>query len=414
MKRVVIIGGGIAGLCSAYYLVKEGHQVTVVDKNDITSGASFINAGYIVPSHIISLAAPGMISQGLKWMFNPTSPLYIKPRLDLDFFRWALHFRKSATVKNVEKCVPVLKDINLRSRALYEEMLSSLDFKFHYENNGLLMVYRSSKAEEEELQLAERAQKEGLEVSQLSGTELRKLQPTFKDDVKGAVYFKCDSHCTPNEFMLALKKWLEDKGVKFELGQEVEHIIAGNGRIKAVETKSNFIWGDEFVLAAGSWTSSLAKTVGLNIPIQGGKGYSMNVHRPTGISIPAILSEAKVAVTPMDGFVRFAGTMEFSGNNSVIRKNRVQSIGDAVQKYYSDVKLTEEEQEAAVSGLRPVSPDGLPFIGRSKVYPNLTVASGHAMMGWSLGPATGKLVSELIGDRKPFMDLAPFRVERFH
>lgn len=388
--------------------------MTVVDKNNITGGASFINAGYIVPSHFISMAAPGIITKGLKWMLNSSSPFYVKPRLDLEFFKWAIHFRKSATFQNVEKCVPVLKNINLKSRDLFEEMLDSMDFKFHYENKGLLMVYKTYKAEEEELHLAERAAKEGLEVSQVSKQELKELQPAFNDEVKGAINYLCDSHSTPNDFMNSLHQWLRNNGVKFELGQEVEKLNVFQGKIKEVNIGPKLISGDEFVLAAGSWTSSLARSLGLKIPIEGGKGYSMNVYRPTGITLPAILTEAKVAVTPMDGFVRFAGTMEFSGNNTLIRKNRVEAIDKAVQNYYSEIKLNEQEKEAAVSGLRPVSPDGLPFIGRSEAYSNLTVASGHSMMGWSLGPATGKLVSEILGNRKPFMDISPFRVERFN
>lgn len=414
LKKVVVIGGGIIGLCSAYYLVKQGHQVTVIDKNDITGGASFINAGYVVPSHFISLAAPGMISQGLKWMLNSSSPFYIKPRIDIDFFRWAMHFKRSATAENVERNVPILKNINLESRALYEEMLSSLDFKFHYENKGLLIVYRTSRAEAEELHLAERAVKEGLEVLQLSRKELQALQPGFSEAVMGATYYKSDSHTTPDQFMLSLKEWLVNNGVRFVLGEEINDIRTSQGKIDFLESSSKIFGGQEFVLATGSWTSSIARILGLSIPIQGGKGYSMNVRRPTGIMIPAILTEAKVAVTPMEGFVRFAGTMEFSGNNTVIRKNRILSIDTSIGKYYKDVRLSDEEINSAVSGLRPVSPDGLPFIGKSSKFSNLTVAAGHAMMGWSLGPATGKLVAEVIGKEKPFLDLTPFCVDRFH
>lgn len=413
MKKVVIVGGGISGLCSAYYLVKEGFQVTVIDKNDITSGASFVNAGYIVPSHIISLAAPGMISKGLKWMFDSSGPFYIKPRMDLEFFRWALNFRKAATLDNVERSIPVLKEINLQSRDLYEELISSLDFKFHYSQEGLLMAYKTAKAEEEELKVAERVLNAGLDVRQLSKEELKKLQPGFSDEVKGAVHYTCDRHMTPNHFMHSLKSWLNEKGVKFELNQEVRKVVTHKNDIIAVETRERIFEADEFVLAAGSWTSALAKSLKLNIPIQGGKGYSMDVHRPTGITVPAILVEAKVAVTPMDGFVRFAGTMEFSGNNSLIRTNRVEAIAESVKKFFSDFELTGEETKSAVSGLRPVSPDGLPFIGKSSKFGNLTIAAGHAMMGWSLGPATGKLVTQLIKDEQPMLDLAPFRPERF-
>ena len=414
MKHVVIIGGGISGLCSAYYLVKEGYQVKVLDKNDFTKGASFINAGYIVPSHFISMAAPGMINKGLKWMLNSSSPFYIKPRFDAEFFKWALHFKRASTAQRVESSIPVLKGLNLKSRELYEEMLASTDFPFHYANDGLLMVYNSTEGEEEELKIAERAVTEGLEAEQLSNLELRRLQPAFSKDIIGAVHYKCDSHTTPQFFMANLKKWLEEKGVEFYLQQEVRNIHTSHRRIVAVETQDRSFEAEEFVLAAGSWTQDLAKSLGLNIPIQGGKGYSTNVYRPLDISIPAILVEAKVAVTPMDGLTRCAGTMVFSGNNSIIRKNRVEAIANAVSTYYPQIKVSEEEKAAAVSGLRPVSPDGLPFIGRSRLFSNLTLGAGHGMMGWSLGPVTGKLIAQTITNQKPLLDTQALNPDRFH
>lgn len=414
MKKIIIIGGGISGLCSAYYLVKEGYQVSVIDEGDISTGASFINAGYLTPSHFIPLAEPGMISKGLKWMLKSSSPFYVKPRFDMDFFRWAWYFKKAATAENVEKAIPVLKEINLRSRDLFDEMLESLDFEFHYERKGLLMVYKKPEYEAHEIKLAERAAIEGLEVKTLSKQELKAIQPGFANDVIGAVHYECDAHTTPSYFMKNLKTWLRDKGVDFILNQKVTKLGVDKNRITFVQTSEDTFEADEFVLAAGCWTSSLAKSLNLNIPIEGGKGYSINVSRPTGVSMPAILVEAKVAVTPMKDFTRFAGTMEFSGNNAIVRKPRVEAIANSVKNYYTNVEITDQEKAAAVSGLRPVSPDGLPFIGKSGVYKNLTVAAGHSMMGWSLGPITGKLVTQLISHQVPAVHLDPFKVERFH
>lgn len=401
-------------MCSAYYLVKEGFQVTIIDEGDISTGASFINAGYLTPSHFIPLAEPGMISKGLKWMLKNSSPFYVKPRFDLDFFKWAWHFKEAATAAKVERAIPVLKEINLKSRDLFDEMLESLDFDFHYERKGLLMVYKNPKSETHEIKLAERAAIEGLEVKNLSKEELKKIQPGFADDVMGAVHYECDAHTTPTYFMKNLKTWLESKGVIFILNQKVTEIRSDKNRIAFVQTSKGTFEADEFVLAAGCWTSSIAKSLNLVIPIEGGKGYSINVARPTGVTLPAILVEAKVAVTPMKDFTRFAGTMEFSGNNAVIRKPRVTAISDSVKSYYKDIEITEQEKAAAVSGLRPVSPDGLPFIGKTAMYKNLTVAAGHSMMGWSLGPITGKLVTQLISKQALSVDIDPFKVERFH
>ncbi len=413
MKKVIVVGGGISGLCSAYYLVKEGYDVTILDQTDMTSGASFINAGYITPSHFIPLAAPGIITQGLKWMLNSSSPFYIKPRWDIEFFKWALLFKKSATASKVKKALPVLKELNLKSRSLYEELLASHDFDFHYERKGVLMAYCTDKAEHEEREVAEQAIKEGLEATILSKEKLQEIQPVLSDEVKGAVHYQCDAHMTPNHFMQQLKDWLLLQGVVFRLNQKVEGFTVKEQKIASLKTQSSIFEADEFVLASGSWTSKLASSLGLNIPIQGGKGYSMDVNRPTGITLPTILVDARMAVTPMDGFTRFAGTMEFSGNNNTIKKERVGALAKAVKAHYREVEIQLDELNKATSGLRPVSPDGLPYIGKTSKYKNLTIAAGHAMMGWSLGPITGKLVAQQVSGTKTLMDLSPLSPERF-
>ncbi|WP_019670548.1 NAD(P)/FAD-dependent oxidoreductase [Eudoraea adriatica] len=412
-KRIVIIGGGIAGLSSAYYLNKEGHQVTVIDKSDISAGASFVNAGYITPSHIIPLASPGMITKGIKWMFNSASPFYLKPRWDPDFFRWSWYFHKSSTQAKVAKAIPVIKDINILSRGLFEDIYSCGDLgQFQLENKGLLMLYKTDKAGEDELEVAQKARFLGLEVKSLNNAELKKLEPNVKLDVKGAIHYECDRHTTPTEFMPKMVKYLKGVGVELKTNEEVLEIATSAGLVTEIKTSKGFYNADEIVLAAGSWSGKISKQLAIKLPLQAGKGYSINVKRPTGISIPAVLMEAKAAVTPMQGFTRFAGTMEFSGINDIIRKERVEAIANAAKSYYPEIEISQNDKSNAKSGLRPVSPDGLPYIGRSKSYSNLVFATGHAMMGWSLGPATGKLVSEIIDGKNTAMDIKPFTPDR--
>ncbi len=412
MKKIIVIGGGITGLLSAYYLVKAGFEVRIIDKGDLASGASVINAGYIAPSHIISLASPGVITKGLKWMWNSSSPFYIKPQLDLQFFDWAWKFKRSSTKEKVEKAIPVLKVLNIKSRDLYEEILDTVNFKAHYEKKGLLTVYKTALAEKEEIQKAERIKKEGLDLEILSREEILKLQPVLREDIRGAVYYTCDSHSTPGDFVSKLIQWLKEHGVTFCLNEEVNALEVKGDKITSVKTNRNVYIADKFVLAAGSWTSPILGSLGIKIPVQGGKGYSIDVYRETGITIPTILAESKVGVTPMMGFTRFAGTMEFSGNNGIIRKKRVNAIANAAQAYFNNIQITEQERGSARSGLRPVSPDGLPFIGYTSAYDNLIIATGHAMIGWSLGAVTGKLVSQLVSGEDPVLDLTPFSVGR--
>ncbi|MBA6152882.1 NAD(P)/FAD-dependent oxidoreductase [Gelidibacter maritimus] len=411
-KEVIIIGGGIIGLCSAYYLHKAGHNVSIIDQSNLDMGASYVNAGFLSPSHFIPLSAPGVMRQGIKWMFNKSSPLYIKPRLDVDFMKWTLAFNKSCTAKHVNKSIPIIRDVTLLSQELYSSIKQDEGFQFQLENKGLLMLCQSERMLEEEVKVAELARQIGLEASEIGLDHLKKLQPNVQLNVKGATYYKCDSHMTPQEFMSDMKTYLKESRVAFFTNEKVSDFKMVNGYITSISTNIKNYRADEFVLAAGSWSSFLSKKLSLQLLLQAGKGYRVNTDQDTGISIPAILSEAKVAVTPMHGFTRFAGTMEIAGINQQINKARVNAIAHAVSKYYPEITLSQEDKNNAQSGLRPVSPDGLPYIGRSKKCFNLTIATGHAMMGWGLGPATGKLVSEVISNKKTSLNLDPFHPDR--
>jgi len=412
VKKVVVIGGGIVGLCSAYYLQKEGHEVTVIDKSDFTKGASYVNAGYITPSHIISLAAPGIITKGLKWMLNPASPFYVKPRLDPDFLKWGWAFKKSANKRKVASSIPVIKDINVFSRELYQEMKDSGDFNFHYEHKGLLMVYQNEKAGEEEWEVGKKAMSLGLKVENFSAKQVAKIQPDANLNVKGAVFYHCDAHTSPHDFMRDMLAYLKSVGVEILAEEEVKDIQVSNKSITKLITNKREVEADEFVMAAGSWTPLLSKKLGIRMLLQAGKGYRINVHRETGITLPTILIESKVAVTPMDGLTRLAGTMEIGGINHKINPVRVNAIAKAGEQYFEGLHITEEEKSEAQCGLRPVTPDGLPYVGKTEKCINLTIAAGHAMMGWSMGPATGKLVTEIISEQKPSLDLEPYNPSR--
>ena len=411
-KRVVVIGGGIVGLSCAYYLHKDGHEVTVIDKGSFNKGASYVNAGYITPSHFITLPSPGIISKGLKWMFNSASPFYIKPQLDSDFIKWAWKFKSFAKKAHVERSIRPLLDINLLSRELYEDLLSSEAFDFHYQHKGLLMAFKTDKAGEEEWKVAERGIREGLKVELLNQAQLQELEPNANLDVKGAVYFHSDAHMTPSNFMPQLLTYLKHEGVTIKAEETVLDLNLDKNCVTSIQTNKDHYNPDEVVLASGAWTQRLAKQLNLKIWIQAGKGYCINLKRPTGISIPTILCEAKAAATPMQGFTRFAGTMEIGGINHKVNPVRVNAIAQAAASYYKGLEITGEEKDTALCGLRPVSPDGLPYIGRTQNLKNVILATGHAMMGWSLGPATGKLVSEVINDTPSSVDLSAFHPDR--
>ncbi|RNL56131.1 NAD(P)/FAD-dependent oxidoreductase [Pedobacter jejuensis] len=411
MAKVLIIGGGIVGLSSAYYLHKKGFQVTVLDKSNVVDNCSLGNAGMIVPSHFVPLAAPGMISQGIRWMFDSKSPFYVRPSLNLNLVNWGLKFMKHATVKHVAAAAEPLRDLSLLSKKLYQDLASKPDFDFELTNNGILAFYKTEKAGEEEAHLAKRALELGLDMAVLNAAECKALQPELELDVLGAVHYRCDAHLYPGKLIKNLIQYLEQNGVKIMSNRAVDKIESDGSRITKVFT-GNEVWeADEFVLASGSWSPAIAKMINLNISLMPGKGYSFMEPEPKNrIIIPALLCEARVAITPMNGSIRYGGTMELDKINTRINMQRVKGIVESVPKYFPDLKPQLPAQDKIWYGFRPASPDGLPYIARSIEKKNLIVATGHGMMGLSLGPATGLLVSQIIANERAEISLDAFKL----
>ena len=413
MGKAIIIGAGIVGLSSAYYLQQSGWEVTILEKGDLSDNCSFGNAGMIVPSHFVPLAAPGMIEKGIKWMFDSKSPFYVRPSLNFDLAGWGLKFMKSANKEKAERAAVPLRDISLLSKDLYAGLTKDIG-DFGLTNNGILMLYKTDKVGEEELHIAEQARNLGLDVASLSAAEVQTLQPDLKLDVLGGIHYRCDAHLNPNQLMALMQKYLLAKGVKIIKNTEVTKIIHEKGKITSLLAGGKQYSANHYVLAGGSWSPEIAKRAGFKIPLMPGKGYSFLVDDTAkNMHIAALLCEAKVSVTPMGGKIRFGGTMEIDAVNDRININRVKGIVESIPKYFPGMHPALPETKDIWYGFRPCSPDGLPYLGNSKSLQNLTVATGHGMMGISLGPATGKLVSELINGQSPSMDINPFSANRY-
>ena len=236
----------------------------------------------------------------------------------------------------------------------------------------------------------------------------------MKVNVRGGVYFPGDAHLTPQLLVNQLISYLREKGVEFKTTTRVANFVTENNSIKVIETERNEFTFDEVIIATGSWSGQVAAKLGISIPMQAGKGYSFTLQNvEKNVRIPSIFLEARVAITPMGNTLRFGGTMEISGVDHSINMNRVRGIVNSIPKYYPDMKVAMPEKENVWHGLRPCSPDGLPYIGRSKQIKNLVFATGHSMMGLSLGPGTGKLISEIINRENTSIDIKPFNPERF-
>ena len=414
-KKVIVIGGGIIGYCTAWYLTGSGHEVTILERSRADDSPSYNNAGMVVPSHFIPLASPGIIKKGLVWMLRADSPFYIKPRLDASLIRWCWQFYRHANSRHVRRAAPLLAEMNQLSRCLFQEITDGLDARVNFKSAGLLMLYATHKGEEEEKETAKVAASLGIEAKNLNNSELNELDSNISYKAKGAVSSHGDAFLAPTAFLQSLEINLKSRGVEIMKGLEVRDFDYGNSKIQGVRAGTRFLEADEFVLAAGIDSVELAKKAGLDIPMQGGKGYSVTIDNPGKMpGICSILTEARVAVTPMGNKLRLAGTMEFAGKDVSVNRKRVEGYLKSVAQYIPDISYGILKDKTVWAGLRPCSPDGLPYIGRFNRYPNLIAATGHAMMGLSLGPVTGLIVTDLVNNKMPSIPVRRLHPDRFH
>jgi D-amino-acid dehydrogenase len=413
-KHLIVAGAGIIGLSVAYYAAMKGHRVTILERDSRGHDCCSVgNAGMIVPSHFIPLAAPGVVPQALKWMWDPESPFYIKPRLSSDLAGWGLKFWRAATASHVRRSAPLLRDLHLASRACYEELAERSD-DFGLVREGLLMLCRTPHGLEEEAATAEKARRLGIPAEVIDARRTAELDPGIRMDAAGAVYYPRDCHLTPQRLMARLTHELEGAGAEFIWHADVTGWRTGNGRVDAALTNRGEIAGDEYVLACGSWSPGLVRDLRLHVPMQAGKGYSLTLSNPRQMpKLCSICTEARIAVTPMGSSLRFGGTMEISGLDTTVNHARVRGIIKAVPHYFPDFSQEDFAGIQPWRGLRPCSPDGLPYVGRTARWKNFLVATGHAMMGVSLAPITGKLVAEIVSGEQPSIDISGLSPDRY-
>ncbi|CAN5713722.1 FAD-binding oxidoreductase [soil metagenome] len=412
--HVAIVGAGVVGLSTAYDLLNRGFRVTILEKDaQECEGCSFGNGGLIVPSHFVPLAAPGMVMMGLRMLADRRSPFGVERITDFQTLSWMARFALAGTKAHVERCAPLLRDLNLASWGLYERMIAEMGVDVGFARKGLLMLSRTPAAHRAEAKLGEEANRLGLRTTDLSPKDLQSLEPQLEMDVAGAVLFEDDAHLTPSTFMRALRAHVVAQGARLLAGDAMTKFRTEGWRVASIVHQAGELQADHYVLAAGAWSGELAATFRLRLPMLAGRGYGITAtNPPQRPRIPAIFTEARVAVTPMQEGVHFVGTMELS--HPVVRPTspRVEAMRENVSRYYPAYKPADLDG-TTWCGLRPCSPDGMPYIGRSRRAENLVIATGHAMMGMSLGPVTGKLVGELIADEKPSHPLDLLSPDRY-
>ncbi|HAV63521.1 MAG TPA: FAD-dependent oxidoreductase [Verrucomicrobiales bacterium] len=414
-KRIIIIGGGVVGLSAAWYCREAGHEVVLLERGSPQRDCcSLGNAGLIVPSHIIPLAAPGMVSLGFKMMWNPESPFYIKPRLDPELFDWGMKFIRSCSPEHVKRSAPLLRDINFASKKLFEGFAAMPGVDFGLVKKGCLNLCKTPERLAHEAELAAMSRALGMPAEVLDADETRRLDPGVDMDILGSVYFPEDAHLSPNRFMVQLEQLVVKAGVDVRWQTEVSSFELTGERIGGVRSDKQSFTGDEFIIAGGAWSSRLGRQLGLKLPMQAGKGYSLTIERPRQLpELSYIFTEARLAVTPMMGALRVGGTMEIAGLDTSINPARIRGITKSAGRYFPALPPETFDGIKPWVGLRPCSPDGLPYVGRTRHFPNLSLGTGHAMMGLSLGPITGRLLAEVIDGRPPTVALELLDPDRF-
>lgn len=411
---VLIIGGGSIGLNAAYYLLKAGRHVTIVESKKVAAGSSAGNAGHIVPSHIVPLAAPGIIGTALKWLLKPgTSPFGLRVSLDPAYLKWLLQFALACSEANVQRGIPPLKSLGLLSARNFSQLMAEEKFDCFYREAGMIFLYKTASALAGGQHEAEVLHQHGMPAEVLSAEAVRAVEPAAQPDVLGGVRFPGDASINPGHFLSLLARRVRERGATIYEDTPVTKIESTRKKITHVITATEVFEPELVVLAAGAWSPVVARGLGFSLPVQPARGYSLTMRAPKLMPRNSLLlGERRVAVTPMGELLRFTGRLELSELDTTVSAKHIAGIERAVREYLTiDEKLEIVEKWA---GLRPTTPDGLPVIGFSPRHSNLLLATGHAMLGLSLGPGTGQVVAEIATGRKPSVDLTPLQVERFN
>lgn len=427
MPHVVVIGAGAIGLCAARALRTRGWDVTVLDAAHPGAGASHGNAGWVVPALSDPVPAPGLVGQSLRWMLRPASPLYIRPRPDPTLARWLVAFWRSCTERAFVAGLEATAALNARTLGLYDD-LERDGIDAGQERRGLVSAYHSPRALAHDLRALERLVAFGQPAPiPLDGDALRALEPALGPAITAGFHLPTERHLHPGRLCAALATWLQARGVAIRSGCAATGIRHAGGKVSGIETASGAIPADAVLVAAGAWTPGITRLAGVRLPIQAGKGYSLDyAPPPRPIAHPIYLHESRVAITPLAGAVRLSGTMELAGLDPSIRPARVAALAASAARSLADWPATPDTRlaggEASTpevsrpwAGFRPLTPDGLPTIGRLAGFANLLVASGHAMLGITLAPATAEAVADLL-DADPARIpplLRPFDPARF-
>ncbi|GAB3576256.1 D-amino acid dehydrogenase [Amycolatopsis endophytica] len=412
-ERVVIVGGGAIGLAAGYFLQRAGAEVVVLERGHVGDGASRGNAGWVTPMLSAPIPAPWVRRYALRNIAKPSSPLFIPPRLDPALALWLWRFWRYCNRRDHAAGLAAMAELNRRTMPLFDELRAD-GVEFDMWKKGLLFAFLTEQGAAHELASLRELARFGYEVPHvpLDSSAMRRLEPALSPRVSAGFLLAGERHVDPRTLTRGLADRLLDRGAVIRERLEVTGFETRGDRVTAAISHGERIEADRVLLAAGAWTKPLARKLGVDVPVQGGKGYSFTVRTENPPAHPLYFGDTKVGVSSYaDGRTRIAGTMELGGLDEKIRQGRVGAIAEQARTYLGD--WAGGPIEDVWGGMRPLTYDGLPVIGRSSRYANVYVSTGHAMLGITLAPATGETLAELITTGSSPGVLRPFTPERF-
>ncbi|BBO79126.1 amino acid dehydrogenase [Desulfosarcina widdelii] len=409
---VLVVGGGVIGLACAWYLARAGKSVRIVEEESVGSGASHGNCGILFFSDLVPLCVPGAISHEMIRLLRGTSPLYIKPRPDPSLAFWLLRFAANCTASQRSHAMRAKDAILRTSMELLDELLVEEKLDCDHDRRGVIMAFTDPKYLEGYAETSRMLEPFGFAPTYHDRNSVRQLEPALSHRICGGWHHTTDSHLRPEALVEAWSRAVRNSGVTIEENCRVKSFETRNGIVRRARTSTGSFSADQFVLATGAWTAAIARQFDLRIPVQPGKGYSITMERPSACpEMPCYLYERNVVVTPWKNGLRLGGTMEFSGFGTDLTQRRLNHLESAAAFYLQTPIGRRVEERWA--GLRPMCCDDLPIIGRTPGWDNLLLATGHGMLGVTMAPGTGRLITDLVLGRSPLFDPRPFAVGRF-
>ncbi|HEX6612627.1 MAG TPA: FAD-dependent oxidoreductase [Rhodanobacteraceae bacterium] len=409
---VLILGGGVIGLSCALALRRAGASVRVLEQAAPGHGASHGNCGTLTPSHAIPLSVPGVRWNALRWMLKRDAPLYVNPRPDPERWRWLLGFARRCNARDARAAAIARCAILQRSHALLPQWLAEEGIDCDYAKRGTLYVHRDARAFDADRTDVEWLHELGLAAEVLDAEAVLAREPALKPGVVGGVLHPDDAQLRPDSLVAGLAHRMRERGGAIETDTRIEGFECSGAKINAVRTSRGTFAGERIVFALGAWSPRIARQLGMKLPMQPGKGYSITTSRPEPCPRTAlVLREAGVCVTAWQTGFRLGSTMEFSGYDTTLNRTRLEALRRGARNYLHTPFGDQLQEEWW--GWRPMCVDEMPLIGASSRWNNLVLATAHGMLGVSMSAATAELVAAQIAGARTMLDPAPYAPARF-